>query len=95
MTSAQLLRQFEKQGVQSGGTLLLPPSIALQLVAEARLAGVPILGIEGFKVAGKKVHPSLEHILDLSTGGADSWAEAESFLRNRVAPDMRVEVILG
>ena len=84
---------FAPRGVKSGNTLLLPVDAALDFIEALRPTGTPVLGVDCFKVSGDAVEPLMDHILDLSSGCADSWSEAAAFVAQRRALGFHFEIV--
>lgn len=53
----------------------------------------PILGVDGLWITETTTRPDLGQTLDLGTGGAASWAEADAFIRHRADLGLSFEVV--
>ena len=97
MTVEDLEAEFASRGEVRGGALLLPASIAAELVRRARAERIAVLGIEGFRLEPDATRPDLGQILDLGGAGCrtNPWAEAEAFLEERAGAGLHFEVVLG
>ena len=73
--------------------LLFPPAIAIAVIAKLEDAKVPVLGLDGFKIFGEKIQPSLEQSMDLSKQSSSSWDLAKKFLADRMNSDLFFEII--
>jgi hypothetical protein len=77
-----------------GGVFLLRPADALRFVEEHRVAAIPILGIEGFRVLEKgRIQPQQEHTADFEFEGANTHQEAKRFLEKRLNSGLWFEVV--
>ena len=92
-----LERSFAARGRLAGGTLILPPDAAIDLVNAARAAGSVVLGVDSFVLDGKDVYPQIDHILDLSVCGPpfDCWDEAIRFVLARSDRGFAFEVVIA
>lgn len=92
-------REFAPRGVKnSAGLLLLRAIDAIELVNQAADEGVPIIGVEGFRVTTAGTESPAEHIADYSTlvaQGHGCWQDAEKFIRERTDSDLVFEIVLG
>jgi hypothetical protein len=99
MKAERLYAQFRPRGVPSrSGLLLLQADDALDLVEEAGDEGVPVLGVDGMRVAADATESPLEHVADFSARVAEGhgcWVEAEAFIRARADEGLVFEVTLG
>lgn len=97
MTAEQLEREFTERGEIRGGILMLASEAAIDLVRRARAERIPVLGIDAFRLSPEATEPDSGHTLDFSGSSCrtNPWAEAEAFLADRVASDLRFEVVLG
>lgn len=100
MTADELEAEFAARAVRPAGatgTLLLAPPIALELIARARAAGLPVLGVDGFIVEGDAVVSPLEHLADFSSAferGDGAWDDAAAFVEARQSAGLVFEVVL-
>jgi hypothetical protein len=94
-----LEREFSARSAAPGGNLLLLPAPdALALVDRAAEEGVPILGVETFRVTGRGTEPLLDQLADFSPAVAEGhgcWADAEQFLRAHGTAGLLFELTLG
>lgn len=91
----ELERRFAHLGMMRGGILLLPADAALELVDAAREAGVPVGGIDSFRLEAGRTIPRSEHTLDLyGPFDGSEWDEAASFIRARRELGLHFEVVL-
>jgi hypothetical protein len=99
MKADLLEREFRsRSAVPSQSLLLLSRADAVALVDRAAEEGVPILGIDGFRVAGQSIEPDLDETADYSTAVAEGhgcWEDAEAFLRSRSDTGLVFELTLG
>jgi hypothetical protein len=87
---------FTPRGIMRGGTLLLQPAEAIELIETARARDRRVLGVESFTVTDNATVPLGEHILDLSNarGTFDSWAAARRFVEERAHLGFVFEVVV-
>ena len=77
-----------------GGVFLLRPADAVRFVEEHLAAGVPILGIEGFRsVAEGKIQPLQEHTIDFDEEAVSTHQQAIRFLEERLNLGLWFEVV--
>jgi hypothetical protein len=88
--------EFSARGLIRGGTLFLDRDVAIAMIERARIARVPVLGIDGFRLTHDATEPSMDNSLDFTIGDtpvADTWTVAATFVRER--PDGLIfEVVL-
>ena len=90
--------EFSSRGTLRGGLLLLAPADALALINRAADEGVPILGVDGFRITQTTTESPLEHLADFSSAvseGHGCWQQAEAFVRARSEHGLLFEVSLG
>jgi hypothetical protein len=88
---------FAARGLKRGGTLMFEAAVAYEVIAAAKLAARPILGIDCFLVTESTTTSPLEHVLDLSNGvaaGVDTWREARRFIKEREGLGFLFEVVV-
>src|SRR2546422_11581630 len=95
----QLESEFAMKGTLRGGLLLLPPTDAIDLINRSRQEGVPVLGIDGFRITAATTQPVMEHSVDFSMEEdsdrtVDVWDEAELFVRKRQHQGLVFEIVL-
>lgn len=99
MKAEMLEREFRpRSAVPSQSLLLLVEADALALVDRAAEEGVPIVGIDGFRVAGQGVEADPDQIADYSAAVAEGhgcWEDAEAFVRARSGTGLVFELTLG
>ena len=99
MKAEMLEREFRPRSVApSQPLLLLAEGDALALIDRAAEEGVPILGLDGFRVTDQRAEADLDHVADYSTAvaaGHGCWEEAEAFVRERSDQALVFEVTLG
>lgn len=83
--------------LERGGLRLVSYADLLTLLNTCRLAGVRVLGIEGFRVAGAVVAPDMEVILDLTDvfDPPGSVTEAERFLEKVADRELMFDVTVA
>lgn len=100
--ASELEREFESRGIRRGGGLYLEADPSIELIREAAMRGVRVLGVEAFRLAHAETRPLMEHILDLSIGGRgadaacskEDWAEAIRFIDARRAGGLHFSITL-
>ncbi|MCL6600923.1 MAG: hypothetical protein K6T81_19635 [Alicyclobacillus macrosporangiidus] len=88
--------ELSKRGIKRGGTYLLSPSDALDVVKRCRELNIRILGIDAFKLTDHTTQPVLEHSVDFSLTqdtGKGSWFEAETFIKERFHLGLMFEIV--
>lgn len=99
MKAEHLEKEFASRSVpHRAGLLLFQPDDAIDLVRTAADEGVPILGLDGFRVTKSTTESPLEHLADYSdrvAAGHGCWQEAEAFIRERQEAGLLFEVTLG
>lgn len=94
MKLTEMEEAFSDVAFIRGGVFLLRASDALNFVEANRLASIPILGIEGFRVfESGKIQPQQEHTADFEMDGANTHDEATRFLEERLHSDLWFEVV--
>jgi hypothetical protein len=88
-----IAREFINRGTLRGGVLLLEPSDALAMIERAEQLGVPVLGIDGFRMTETTTQPDMEHSIDLSSTGHGAWHEAGEFISARADRGLMFEVV--
>lgn len=90
MKAERLEREFADRAVAyEGGELLLRPSDALALVNRAAEEGVPVVGVDGRRVAAEpadspREHGPRAHFADFASDvavGHGCWQAADAFIR--------------
>jgi hypothetical protein len=77
---------------------MLDADRALRLIARARTAALPVLGVDGFLLEGEKTIPLPQHLADFSnpgTGSEGAWGAAARFIEERRELGLAFEVVLG
>ena len=96
MRLTRLEEAFRDLALICGGVFLLRAVDALRFVEAHRVAGIPILGIEGFRVLEKeRIQPQQEHTADFESEGASTHEQAERFLEERLNSGLWFEVVSG
>lgn len=101
MTADELELEFAPHALRAftqPGILMLDADHALRLIARARTAALPVLGIDGFLLEGAKTIPLPEHLADFSqpgTGSEGAWDVAARFIEERRKLGLAFEVVLG
>lgn len=99
MKAERLEKEFASRSVpHRAGLLLFQPDDAIDLVRTAADEGVPILGLDGFRVTKSTTESPPEHLADYSdrvAAGHGCWQEAEAFIRERQEAGLLFEVTLG
>lgn len=94
MKLTRLEEAFREVALLCGGVFLLRPADALRFVGEHCVTGIPILGIEGFRVLEKgRIQPQQEHTADFDIEGANTHEQAERFLEERLNSGLWFEVV--
>lgn len=94
MRLTRLEEVFKDLALVCGGVFLLRAADALRFVEAHRVAGIPILGIEGFRVLEKeRIQPQQEHTADFETRRANTHEQAERFLEERLNSGLWFEVV--
>lgn len=96
----RIAAEFPSTAVRSGRTLLIDFSILDEVLQEAQSQGFGLLGLDGFKVAGKSLVPMMDYIVDFSSAVARGssisylYDATKSFIRDcQNKPDL-VEIVL-
>ena len=97
---AELLEQeFRSRSAAPGDTLLLLRAAdALDLIDRAAEEGVPILGVDGFRLTSERIEPVLDRIADYSAAVAEGhgcWEAADAFIRAHREEPLVFELTLG
>lgn len=99
MKADLLYEQFAPAGVRAArGLLLLELEDALALISRAAEEGVPILGVDGVRVAAGGSESPPEYAADFSAAVAEGhgcWADAEAFVGARRGRGLVFAVALG
>ena len=99
MKAELLEEEFRPRGAApESSLLLLRAADAVELVDRAAEEGVPILGIDGFRLSAQGLEPALDHIADYSAAVADGhgcWEAADAFIRARSDASLVFELTLG
>ncbi|HTW46260.1 MAG TPA: hypothetical protein VMD58_11990 [Acidobacteriaceae bacterium] len=81
---------FRSKGVLHRGTLLLPPSTALEFLYACHENGIEVLGFDAFNLLpGDRIQPVMDDSLDLTaepyhvSNPEDGYRIAERFIRER------------
>ena len=90
--SDMTLEQFSEKAIHRPGIELYSIDDAIELVKLCQKKAIPVLGIDGFKIYGKKIQPSMENSIDLSDQN-ESYGVALSFLHNRHDLDLLYEIV--
>lgn len=93
---ADLEKQFADRGIERHGLKLLRPADAAEYVARCRVHGIEVLGIDGFRIDGVSIEPTMEHSVDLSLSSTPGGhhEEAADFLASRLNSDLWFEVVV-
>ena len=70
----------------------------MELIGEAKAAGVSVLGVDGFYLGPDLIESTMEHCLDLSDEvdrGGGGHEAAAVFVRARMDQRLHFEVVLG
>jgi hypothetical protein len=85
---------FRSVALIHGGVYLLRPVDALRVVDQYRAAGIPILGIDGFRVFDDgTIQPHQEHSVDFGVENATTHEQAKRFLEERLNQEFWFEVV--
>jgi hypothetical protein len=84
--------KYRSNAVVRGGVVMFPVKIAVALVNDLRVAGVRVLGVDGFVLSEHRTEPHLEHSLDCS-GDSDVAATVLDLLKNKSNSDLFFEVV--
>ena len=99
MKAEMLEREFgPRSAAPSESRLLLAGADALALVDRAAEEGVPIVGIDGFRMAGELVEADRDEVADFAAAVAEGhgcWEEAEAFIRTRSDTGLVFALTLG
>ena len=93
MKLTEIEKLFEPVGLIRGGVFLLRDEDALRFIEECERRGVPILGVEGFRVQGQMIQPFQEHSFDLERVNPDSHRIAKDFIADRLHQELWFEVV--
>jgi hypothetical protein len=74
--------QFRDKALIKGGLMLFSKDDAVQFVKECRNGNLRILGVDGFKIIGEKIQPSLDNSIDLSSNNSN-YDKAVEFIKTR------------
>lgn len=91
------MSEFRRYGVQRRGTTYFWRRTALEIVDRCEVAGVRILGIDGFYPTANSTEQPIEWILDLSRACADhsAYNAARNFLEEAVDLPLFYEFVLN
>ncbi|MHB1222648.1 MAG: hypothetical protein ACYC2G_01170 [Gemmatimonadaceae bacterium] len=104
MKAERLEREFADRAVPyDGGLLLLHPADALALISRAAEEGVPVVVVDGRRVAGDSTdsardHLRREHFADFAPDVAEGhgcWQAADEFIREHRGPGLVFGLTLG
>jgi hypothetical protein len=99
MKAEMLEREFRPRcAAPAQNRLLLRAADALALVDRAAEEGVPIVRVDGVRLAAQGAEASPEHAADFSPAVAEGhgcWEDAEAFIRARSDADLVFELTLG
>jgi hypothetical protein len=93
-----VLRKFEQRAIKRGGLCFFSQCDTLQVIEEARRARVPILGLDGVFLDGKKTRPSLDNSVDFTLGSGlqdDVYCTAIDFVKRHENLNLYFEVVFG
>ena len=93
MNRDQLIAKYESKGRRSGRILLLDPATARELIADARSAGVGVLGVDGFLVSERGIQPLQQCELDVE-GEPDPHETTAAYLAEFIDGGLMFEVAL-
>jgi len=92
---SSFLEKYKRYGIKPHGILFFTPDIAIEIIEEAEIEKVVVLGIDGFTVRLKSTQPSMEHSIDLSkVDVSNKWNVAREFLKEKRTLGMLFEIIL-
>lgn len=93
MELTSIEKQFQDVAVVKGGVFLLRVNDAIRFVKQCGIEGVPIAGIEGFRMIRDKIQPLQEHSVDFEEARSKTHELLEKFLRERIHEDLWFEVV--
>ena len=101
MKSSELIERYRPLCHDSAGELVLPPSLAMQLVDDAHADGIAITGVEMVRMRGTAIVPDLDWIADFSSAFepgheavTETTAAARKFIES-LPREPAVRVIIG
>ena len=90
----KLEEAFSDVAFLCGEVFLLNTRDSLRFVNELRNAGIPILGIEGFRVFEKgQIQPQQDHSIDFGNELEGTHQRTEAFLKERSNLDLWFEIV--
>ena len=90
--------EFRPRATIRSGGLMFAADDAIALIQEAQRRRIRVLGIDSFRLTGKKTELMMDDILDLSTRAffaEDDWDQSIKFIKDREAQGFHFEVVLG
>ncbi len=96
--SAYLEDEFSSRATIRGGILMFQAFDAIDLIKEAQVRRLPILGVDTFRLGESTTEPLIEHMLDLSRKEINldtNWIEAIRFIEERKDNGFYFEVVIG
>ena len=88
--------KFRDKAIIRGGLFLFSGTVSLQVIKEAQLENVAILGIDGFFLSAEGAQPSLDDSIDFSVGEnvtKFAYASAEDFIRRHENSNLYFEFV--
>jgi hypothetical protein len=98
MTRVQaLFEEFRQDAVSRGGLLLFPAAAALEVIEQARVHGLKLLGIDGIYLEGKFTRPSMEDSVDFSLKSyvGDSYSHGVEFIKRHERSGLFFELVIS
>lgn len=93
MNREELIAKYESRGRRSGRILMFDPATAKELVADAKSAGIGVLGVDGFLVSKRGIQPLQQCELDVE-GEVDPHEKTFAYLGEFVNGGLMFEVAL-
>ena len=91
-----LILEFKRYGVHRGGTIYFCRRTALEIVDRCEVAGIRIVGIDGFYLTPNSTEQPIEWILNLSEAWADQspYNAARNFFEKAINLPLFYEFVL-
>ena len=88
-----IVKSFQNVAVIRGGLLFFKSDVAIKVIAALRIARIPILGIDGFRITEKETQPFMEHSVEFPITIQESWAKAEEFINSKKDLGLLFEIV--
>jgi hypothetical protein len=86
-----LIAKFAPRSRRSGKIVLFDAATAEEIIAEAQLLGVRVLGLDAFLVTEEGIQPLQQYELDVETG-IDPHGQSIRYLRDFAVPGVMFEI---